>query len=106
MTKAYISEYARGTLDGRTFLPSGEEPAVATQVVDYTAGVAASATLNAQTRFVRVHTDAICSFKFGAAPVATVNDARMAANATEYFGVPNDPQLTGSGLKISFITNT
>ncbi len=106
MTKAYISEYARGTLDGRTFIPSGEEPAIANQVVDYTAGAAASATLNAQTRFVRIHVDSIASFVFGANPTATVNNARLAANATEYFGVPNDPQLQGSGLKISFITNT
>lgn len=106
MTKAYISEYARGTLDGRTFIPSAEEPALATQVVDYTAGVAASATLNVKTRFVRVHVDSIASYKFGTAPVAATTDARMAANATEYFGVPNSPLETGSGLKISFITNT
>lgn len=106
MTKAYISEYARGTLDGRTFIPSGEEPSITTQVVDYTAGATASATLNVKTRFVRIHVDSIASFLFGAAPVAAVTNARMAANTTEYFGVPNSPLETGSGLKISFITNT
>lgn len=106
MTKAYISEYARGTLDPRTFLPSGEEPAVATQVVDYSGGAAASATFNVKTRFIRVHVDSIASFKVAAAPVAAVTDARMAANATEYFGLPNSTGETGSGLKIGFITNT
>lgn len=106
MTKAYVTEYARGTLDGRMFLPSGEEPAIATQVIDYTAGVAASATFNVKTRFIRVHVDSIASMKVGAAPVAAVTDARLAANATEYFGLPAPAGEVGSGLKISFITNT
>lgn len=110
MTKAYVTEYARGTLDGRTYIPSGEEPAIKTQVVDYTAGAAATAlAFDKNTRFVRIHVDSICSFKFGTAPVAAVTDARMAANATEYFGVPvasNDPSATTEGNKVSFITNT
>lgn len=107
MTKAYISEYARGTLDGRTFIPSAEEPSLASQVVDYTAGAAVSTLLNAKTRFVRIHVDSIASFKVSTAgTLATTADARMAANATEYFGVPNSPLETGSNMKFSFITNT
>lgn len=106
MTKAYVTEYARGTLDGRTFIPSGEEPAIATQVVDYTAGTTASTVFNVKTRFVRIHVDSIASFVFAVAPVATTANARMAANTTEYFGVPNSPAETGSGLKVAFITNT
>lgn len=60
-----------------------------------------SAAFNARTRFVRLHTDAICSILFGTDPTAAVTNARMAANATEYFGVP-----MGANYKVSVITNT
>lgn len=80
----------------------GEEPAYATQVVTYTGTAAASAAFGAETRWVRVHTDGICSLKFSAAATAaTVNDARMAAGATEYWGV-----VAGSAMKVSAIVNT
>ena len=105
MTKLYISEYARVTQasgPGNAALQAPEEPPLATQVVDFTAGAAQSAAFNAKTRFVRVHADAICSVKFGAAPTATVNDPRFAAGQTELRGVPGD----GSAAKVSAITNT
>ena len=47
---------------------------------------------------VRVHADAICSIKFGSAPVATTANMRLAANQTEYFQV-------SPGDKVSVITN-
>lgn len=104
MTKAYITEYARQAVDNHgNSIAAGEEPALATQVVDYNAGVAASAAFNAKTRLVRVHVDSIASIKFAAAPVAAVTDARMAAGQTEYFGVL--AELVATGLKISAITN-
>lgn len=60
-----------------------------------------SSAFNARTKYVRLHTDAICSILFGTAPTASAANARMAANATEYFGVP-----MGAAYKVSVITNT
>jgi hypothetical protein len=105
MSKLYISEYARVTQasgPGTAVLQAPEEPPLATQVVDFTSGAAQSAAFNAKTRFVRLHTDAICSVRFAANPTATTNDARLAAGQTELRGVPTD----GSAAKVSAIANT
>lgn len=105
MSKLYISEYARVTQasgPGNAVVQAPEEPTVATQVVDFTSGAAQSAAFNAKTRFVRLHTDAICSVRFGAAPTATANDPRLAAGQTELRGIPSD----GSAAKVSAIANT
>jgi hypothetical protein len=105
MSKLYISEYARVTQasgPGNTAVQAPEEPPVATQVVDFTSGAAQSAAFNAKTRFVRLHTDAICSVKFGAAPTATISDPRLALGQTEYRGIPAD----GSAARLSAISNT
>lgn len=106
MAKVYISEYARGALGSRGTIYSAEEPPVATQVLD-PAGTHLSAVFNKETRFIRVHTDSIISYKIGTAPTAATTDARMAANQTEYFGVP--PAAAGAaneGYKIDVIVNT
>lgn len=95
MAKLYVTEY-RFAPDG---LQVAKMPPVAEQVVDYSGGVAASAAFSNATGFVRVHTDAICSIKFGANPTATTSSARLAADATEYFRV-------NAGDKVSAITNT
>jgi hypothetical protein len=105
MSKLYISEYARVTQTsgpGNAVLPTPEEPPLATQIVDFTSGAAQSAAFNAKTRFVRLHTDAICSVRFAANPTATINDARLAAGQTELRGIPVD----GSAAKVSAIANT
>ena len=98
MAVAYISEYSKFAPD-----PSGvgqvpQEPAIVNQTVAI-GNVASSDAFNAATRFVRIHVDAICSIKFGAAPTATTDDARLAAGQTEYFGV-------NPGDKVSVITNS
>lgn len=51
-----------------------------------------SAALNANTRIVRLHTDAICSVRMSSSgQVATTASARMIAGQTEYFGAtPTD----------------
>jgi hypothetical protein len=98
MAKAYISEYeAVPILDGR-MVPTGLEPALAEQVVTFTT-TTQSAAFQARTKFIRVHTDGICSYEFGANPTATVNTPRMAASTTEFFGV-------APGMKVAFVTNT
>lgn len=107
MTKLYVSEYARLT---ETYGPGGvpaqapEEPPIATQVVDYSAGTAVSSAFNAKTRFVRIHADSICSVKFGTGSLAAAatTDPRMAADQTEFRGLPKDGSIT----KVAAITNT
>jgi hypothetical protein len=59
----------------------------------------ASAPFDPRTKFIRVHTDAICSIAIGVNPTAVATEMRMAANQTEYFGV-------GANSKIAVITNT
>lgn len=97
MAFCYISEYADlPTVLGQN-IPTGKEPALAIQKIANAAGSTASAAFGSQTKFVRVHTDSIQSIAFsrpttpGVAPTATTSDARMAAGATEFFGVrPGD----------------
>lgn len=103
MAKLYITEYADTSASGGTSLGIPEEPATAVQVVDFTAGVTASAAFKPNTSFVEIHTDAICSVKFGTAPVAATTDTRMAANQTRTVAVPS-----GGGVvfKVSAIVNT
>lgn len=102
MAVLYISEYQEQVLDlaGRHVL-AGKEPAIAEQHVAIGASSAASAAFNANTSFVRVHTDAICSILFGTSPTAVATSKRMAANTTEFFGVQ-----PGASVKVAVITNT
>lgn len=96
---AYIEEYEQLALDsmGR---PSqiAKQGSVATQKITYTT-TTQSAAFNGRTRFVRIHTDSICSYSFGSNPTATTSTPRMAANQTEYFGVQ-------AADKVAFVTNT
>jgi hypothetical protein len=84
-----ISEYENQARDARNdSIPTGNEPALAYQQVAITAGSVASVAFQDTTRMVRVHADAVCRIKFGAAPVAAAGTSmRMAAGSTEYFGV-------------------
>lgn len=102
MAVLYITEYAELPIG-----PAGRigqmpmEPPVAEQTVAIGAGSIASSAFNAKTRFVRLHTDAICSVLFGTAPTVTAVSGRMAANQTEYRSVP-----LGAAYKVAVITNT
>lgn len=99
MTKAYVTEYGDATGGGAIQVAQG--PAIRTQIVDYSAGVAATALpFTENTRIARVHVDSICCVAEGTAPVAsTTTSKRMSADSTEYWGVrPGD--------KLSFITTT
>lgn len=109
MAKAYITEYRGLRFDANGYsMAVPEEPPVATQVVDFTAGETKSALFNELTTVIRVHVDAICSRKVGKStdtPTATTSDARMTAGQTEYLGVKGG-SVSGLGQKISFISNT
>jgi hypothetical protein len=94
MALLYVTEFAELAIG-----PAGrvgqvtQQPAVAEQALIATNGaVVVSNFFNTSTRMVRLHTDVICAIEFGTAPVAVTagatGTARMAANQTEYFGVP------------------
>ena len=105
MATLYISEYLNMARDQHwQSVPVGEEPAIASQNISIGGASVQSAALDVKTRFVRLHSDAICSYKLGAAPVATTSDARMVAGATEYFGI--NKLAVETGLKIAVIINT
>lgn len=101
MATLYVTEYAELPIG-----PAGRvgqmpmEPPLAEQAIAFTTHTE-SAAFNAKTRFVRIHTDAICSVLFGAAPVATTGSGRLAANQTEYRAVP-----PGASYKVSVVANT
>lgn len=101
MAVLYITEYAGlmpSPVGGQGQIPM--EPPLANQTVAI-GTVLSSSAFNAGTRLIRIHADAICSVLIGTAPTATTSTGRMAANQTEYRGVPP----TGT-YKISVITNT
>lgn len=87
MAVLYISEYHQLAIAGGAVVAAGVEPALVEQIVAVGAGSAVSAPFSGATRFVRVHTDSICSIAFGAAPTALTAMKRLAAGQTEFFGV-------------------
>lgn len=99
MAKLYITEFHLLGV-APEFSPFPLAPPVVDQTpVAIGVGSVQSAAFNAGTRFVRLHTDAICSIAFGTDPIASANNARMNANDTEYFAV-------SPGHKVAVITNT
>ena len=76
------------------------QPPMAEQTVSYTT-TTQSAAFNANTRYVRLHTDSICSIEFGTNPSATTSTARMVAGQTEYYAVPK-----GASYKVAAVSNT
>jgi hypothetical protein len=102
MATVYITEYARQGRDASGFqMVVADEPPVANQTVAITAGSVQSSAVNALTKFLRIHTDAICSIEIGTNPTATATTRRLAANSTEYFSIP-----LGASYKVAVITNT
>lgn len=104
MTTLYVTEFAgiaQLQIGGEHAPPLAAQPPLAEQTVAIGVGSAASAAFQAGTTLVRVHADSICSIEFGTAPTAAATKARLAANQTEYFGVPQ-----GQGYKVAVIQNT
>lgn len=101
-----ITEYDALALDksGNAVQTGIEAAAVPNQQVAITAGTLQSAAFAESTRFVRVHADAPARIAFGANPTAAPTSMRIAAGATEYFGVKKDS--TGVTMKIAVITTT
>jgi hypothetical protein len=106
MAVLYITEYAELGIGpaGRVGQMPKETPIVE-QTVAIGAGSVQSSAFNAKTRFIRVHTDAICSVLLGANPTASATTGRMAAGQTEYRDVSAGSK-SGTAFKIAVITNT
>lgn len=101
MAVLYITEFADLATTHGTVGQVSAQPPNAEQTVAIGATSTASSAFANNTRFVRLHTDAICSVEFGTSPTATATKARMSANQTEYYSVP-----AGLSWKVAVITNT
>lgn len=99
MAFAYISQYENMPVITGRAVAVGDEPALAEERVAIGGGSLQSTVFLARTRFVRLHTDAICAYKFGLNPTADVTKTRLAANSTEFFG-------TKEGQRVAIITST
>jgi hypothetical protein len=99
MAVLYITEFAAPAVITGQGAPVGAQPPLVEQTVAIGGTSTQSSAFNTATRFVRVHTDAICSISFGSSPTATATKARMAAGQTEYYAVKG-------GDKVAVITNT
>lgn len=107
MARLYLSEYANFATDENGHpIAAGREPALATQVVTVSGASAASAALNAKTKCVCLHCDGIFSYTVAAAPVATLDHKRVAANVDIFIGIDQGLHVAAAPLKIAAITNT
>jgi hypothetical protein len=100
MSTLYIAEYSSMSMvQGPQAMP--QEPPLVEQIVSIGGSSVQSSAFNAATRFVRLHCDSVCSVVFGVNPTAALTNCRMAANQTEYYGVPQ-----GGGFQVAVIANT
>lgn len=91
MAFLYVTEFNNmGVANNAPVIQAASQPPIAEQTVANAGASTQSATFNALTRFVRLSTDTACCFAFGTNPTATVANARLAPNTTEYFAVPNN----------------
>lgn len=91
MSEAYITEYPELQQDtlGRDMLV-GKGRGLQNRAT-FTGTPGLSTTFAADMHIIRLHVNAACHIAFGTAPVATTNDAKLAANQTEFFSIiPGD----------------
>jgi hypothetical protein len=93
----YISEYIDLLVVGGRAAPVVLEPAIAEQTIAIGRESTQSKPFHTGAKFVRLHTDAPCSVRFGSDPVATSSSGRL--HGTEYRGVT-------AGLKVAVISNS
>jgi hypothetical protein len=100
MSTLYIAEIAELGVDSHgASVVAPVMPPITEQTLSIGVGSVASAAFNGHTRFVQIHTDAICSLAFGASPSATTSNQRLAANETRFYAVTR-------GDKVAVIANT
>lgn len=97
MAKLYVTEFVTAGRDPGSGVPVGhggswlENPA---SPIAIGGGALNSASFGTNTSLIRVNCDAVCSIVIGTSPSATINNARMAANQTEYFAVVPGQQIS------------
>lgn len=100
MAFAYITEYRRQAVDGLgRLIPAGMEPALAVQKVAVGGVSTQSAAFHPETTMVSINVDVVTSVAFGENPTATTSSSRIAADATQFFGVI-------PGHRVAVISNT
>jgi hypothetical protein len=100
MSTLYIAEIAELGVDAHgVSVVAPVMPPVVEQTLSIGGGSVPSAAFNGHTRFVQIHTDAICSLAFGPSPSATTSNQRLAANETRFYAVT-------PGNKVAVIANT
>lgn len=100
MATLYLTEFTNLGRDQQRVAVQIAGPVIASQAIAFTTiGATSSAAFGAQTRFVRLHPDAICSVSLLSTVGASTGSMRMAADQTEYFAV-------SAGGKLSAIANT
>ena len=98
MATLYVTEY--GTIAGLPATANGQVP-LEPPLADYIVTIpGTSPAFQPTTRMVRLNCDAVCSVLFGQAPSASTSNGRLAANQTEFRGVPE-----GEGYLVSVIPN-
>jgi hypothetical protein len=101
MATVYITEFSNSAISPGGQMQVPYEQPLAEQTVAIGGSSVQSNAFNAATGFIRVEVDAICSIEINANPTASTTTARLAANQTEYYGVPK-----GANFKLAVITNT
>lgn len=105
MSTLYITEFPR---TGDRGAPQNVAAEVGDSIIEQTVGIsgvsAQSNAFNLATVTIRVHSDVICSVKFGLNPTATTASMRFAAGQTEYFTLT--PSNSINQIKLAVISNT
>ena len=96
MAIMYIREYSRLAKDSNgDTIQAGQEPAIASQFITYTATAELSAVFNARTKFIRIFIDADGFIDVGDSPVAvTLQSMPLSARAPEFFGVTQNHRVS------------
>jgi hypothetical protein len=98
MSTLYVTEVTALGIDagGQNIMAPAMPPALE-QTVPISGSSAASGPFGGTTRFVQLHTDAICSVAFNvpgqAPPTATTSNQRLAANETRFYTVAPGGQV-------------
>ena len=101
MATLYVAEFATVGGTSNFGVAGAQVPPIREQSVTISgSSVAVASAFTTNTRFIRVHADAICSIAFGLTPTASVANMRFAANQTEYFSIPQPNQ------KLAVISNS
>jgi hypothetical protein len=101
MATFYVTQFDKmANVDFGPAIPSGQYPPVVTTQTLAIGATAEKLVLNAKTRILRIHTDAICHFCISNnGQPATSGHDRMIAGQTEFPGITNQGTITISVIQ-------